>query len=318
MFKIRTLHLNDFKKLEQVSAEKQWLEIFFRNKLVSLLQPFIPYSLRFIPSIHLAVEEENILGFTSLQCSSKTNNCWEIKNVYVQDDVRNEGVGEELVKYALSVYGSYGIEYFFAEVESVNSAALSLFHRCGFRRYAKVYLYEKEFETSNISSVLLDTDFNIKPQTNNLLTDLEKLEISCIPSDLRPALGRSKHYFKDKKDCYVLIDKSRNLIVGWFQLIRQSNEHYFIELLLSPGWDHLYEQLLNTIISDCINLEGHKIILTVKVTDYNTILTQTLSKLGFLSIDVKELLVRTVWQKVKEKRSKVAKVSFPSTAPIRP
>ena len=49
--------------------------------------------------------------------------------------------------------------------------------------------------------------------------------------------------------------------------------------------------------------------------DYCKELSEILPKSGFLPTEVRELLVRTVWQKVKEKRSELAKIGFPSTQP---
>lgn len=319
MFKIRTIKFKDFKELKILCDNFPEINRLEKNKLLSVLQPAIPYNFRMIPSIHLAIEDSTVLGFVILECSSKPNNCWQIQQVFVKDELRKEGIGEELVKYALSVYGGYGVEHFLAEVDSKNFSALTLFHTCGFRRYAKVHYFTKEFDVDSINQeALLEKDFIVRSQIANDLQEIEKLDLSSIPPDLRPALGRSKSYFKGKKNCYILIDKSRNLIIGWFQILKLDSDNYTIELLMSPGWTHLYEQLLNTIISDCIEAENHKIKLTVKVIDYLTELTDILSKLGFLSSEVNELLVRTLWQKVKEKTKQTGKIVIPSTAPIRP
>ena len=72
---------------------------------------------------------------------------------------------------------------------------------------------------------------------------------------------------------------------------------------------------LNTIIYDHLTTKGKKIKLIIKVVDYVTELTHIVTKLGFLPTSVKELLVRTIWQKVKERKKKTAKVGAPSIAP---
>lgn len=318
MFKIKTLRINDLKQIEGICNDKELISILRKNELLCILQPIIPYNLRTFPSAHLAIEEKNILGFILLKCSSKASNTWKIDNVFVQDNLRNEGVGEELLRYVLSVYGSYGVEHFLAEVESTNHAALSLFHRCGFRRYSKVYFYEKEIDPSKLEETfvcLLDKEFSIRSQTYNDLTDLEKLELSSIPPDLRHAIGRSKDYFKERKNSHVLIEKNRHIIIGWFNIEKFSDEHYFIELLLSPGWTHLYTQLLSTMIFDLIANRSQKFKLTIKVNDYTRELTQILSDMRFSACEVRELLVRTIWQRVKGKKEKLAKVGFPYAAP---
>lgn len=318
MFKIRSPQINDLQKLEEFFRSKPSLNIVNSttlNKFSCLAQWIIPHNLRFLPSIHIAVEENNILGFIALRCASRPNNCWQIEEIFVLDEVRNKGIGEELLRYVLSIYGGYGVEHFLAEVDSENYPALSLFHQCAFRRYAKVCFYEKEFETLS-ETPLLDKDFTIRIQTNNDLNDIEKLDLSSIPPDLRPALGRSKEYFKQKKNTFVLVNKSRNLVIGWAQLEKLSDEHYFIEVLASPGWTHLYELFLNTTISHFVN-ETKKFKLTIKVLDYLTELKDILTKSGFLPTNIKELLVRTILQKVKERKEKTAKVTVPSAAPHR-
>ncbi|OGI18331.1 MAG: hypothetical protein A3B68_04665 [Candidatus Melainabacteria bacterium RIFCSPHIGHO2_02_FULL_34_12] len=319
MFKIRTLHISDFLKLKEYLKEDSNLSSISSsttNKIACILQSCIPINLRFVPSIHIAVEGKNILGFVSLKCLSKSNNCWQIEEVFVLDQERNKGVGEELLRYVLSVYGSEGIEHFLAEVDSQNIPAISLFHECGFRRYAKVAFYEKELTLDKLESKsFLDKDFILRAQIKNDMNDLEKLELSTIPSDLRPALGRSKDFFKNIKDSVVMIDKSRNLIVGWSHINKLSTDNYLIELKLSPGWTHLYEGFLNTIIYDYITCEVNKIKLTVKAVDYNTELTQTLAQSGFVQTETKELLVRTIWLKVKERKKKTSPFALPRTAP---
>lgn len=316
MFKIRSPHINDFQKLEELFKDKPPLLQLNKNKLLSLAQPLIPYDLRHLPTIHIADDERNILGYIVLSCASKPNNCWQINEVFVFDEIRNKGIGEELLRYVLSVYGSKGIEHFLAEVDPQNFPAISLFQGCGFRRYAKVGFYEKELAIEVLHTMpLLDNDFILRAQIKNDLAELEKLDLSSIPPDLRPALGRSKEYFKEKKNAFVLIDKSRNLIVGWSQVLVTSDTNYFVELLVSPGWTHLYERFLNTLISDCITVKSPKIKLTVKVIDYLAELTETLNKSGFLRVESKELLVRTIWQKAKEKKLTAAKVGVPWAAP---
>lgn len=319
MFKIRTLQINDLTSLEQLFKENQYLKIFSTkplNKLAFLLQPIIPHNLRTVPSIHLAIHKNTLLGYVILECNSTLNNSWQINEVFVKDEERNKGIGEELIRYVLSVYGSYGVEHFLAEVDSQNFPALSLFHHCGFRRYSKVCFYEKGINVEALQGIsLLDGEFIIRPQTNNDLQEIQKLDFSTIPPDLRPALGRSKDYFKDKKNSIVLIDKSRNLIIGWAYFYKETNNKYFLELLVSPGWTHLYENFLNTIICDHLTCQSNKFTLTVKVVDYITELTEVLTKSGFLASEIKELLVRTIWQKVKEKAKKPARAAVPWAAP---
>ncbi len=317
MFKIRTLQLQNFDLLKEEIKDPFFLKMLNASsvqKLLYVTQSFIPHNLRILPSIHVAFEAKSFLGCIALSSISKSNNCWQIQEVYVPDEMRNKGIGEELLRYVLSVYGGYGIEHFLAEVDSSNFPALSLFHQCGFRRYAKVYFYEKEIDELHEASIL-DSDHIFRQQTNNDLPEIEKLELSIIPPDLRPALGRSKDYFKDKKNAIVLVDKARNLLIGWAQIQEISQEDYSLELLINPGWNHLYENFLNTIIYDHLTTKGKKIKLIIKVVDYVTELTHIVTKLGFLPTSVKELLVRTIWQKVKERKKKTAKVGAPSIAP---
>ena len=318
MIKIRTPNLSDFEKIETILKEPSKLSIFNltpQEKFVCLLQFITPHNLRIIPSIHLAVEGKNTLGFVILRSTSKVNNSWQIDEVYVTDEMRNKGVGEELLRYVLSLYGSYGIEHFLAEVDSQNFPALSLFHECGFRRYARYCFYEKEIDASGLNCELLDRDFVLRQQTPADLSELEKLELSIIPPDLRPALGRAKKYFSKVTNPKVLVDNSRNLIIGWANIQKISEEHCFIELLASPGWTHLYENFLNTLICDCVAFQSNKFKLTVKVVDYITELTQILGKSGFLASEIKELLVRTVWQKVKERKLKTTRTTVPRIVP---
>ena len=314
MFKIRTTRLKDFERLSSIFKDNSLIDILKKNKLAALAQPFIPYSLRTIPSIHLAIEDEHILGFIILKSYSKPNNSWQIDEILVDDQIRMEGVGEELLRYVISVYGSYGIEHFLAEIDSENFAALGLFHQCGFRRCAKVYLYEKEIKKNEELNKISDKDFIVKPQTKNDIQEIEKLELSTIPPDLRTILGRPKNYFKEQKDCFVLIDKSRNITIGWFQIQQIKENHFYVEPLISPGWTHLYEMLLNIILCQCIKKE-EDFKLTVKVVDYITELSSILGKLGFLPVQAKELLVKTIWQRVKERKEKKAKLGVPFTAP---
>ena len=318
MIKIRASVPSDFDKLEELLKDNPLRKILHATTLQRIahsIQFLIPHNFRFFPSIHIAVEGKNILGFVILRCVSRTNNSWQIEEIYVTDEMRNKGVGEELLRYVLSVYGGYGIEHFLAEVDSQNFPALSLFHECGFRRYARYCFNEKEIISNTLNCGLLEKDFILRQQLPGDITEIEKLELSSIPPDLRPALGRSKTYFSQRKNAKVLVDKTRNLIIGWADIQTISSDHSFIELLASPGWTHLYAQFLNTLICDCTGFQNNIFKLTVKVVDYNTELMQILSKSGFLSTEIKELLVRTIWQKVKERKLKSSRVGVPRAAP---
>lgn len=322
MFKIRSLKPRDFEILKKLFKEKEnekLLQILHSstaiNECLFFLQPIIPYNFRGLPSIHLIIEKNNILGYAIVRCLSKPNNAWQIDEVFVLDEIRNEGLGEELIRYILSLYGGYGIEHFLAEIDSNNHPALTVFHQCGFRRFAKVYFYKKEIDTSEIRTCSLDTEFIIRTVMQSDFPELEKLEVSSIPPDLRQVLGKSKEYFKDKKDSIVIIDKKRNHIIGWSQIQKTKEDSYFIELLASPGWTHLYEEFLNTIISDLTSTQNNKAIIIVKAPDYITEFCDVLKNSGFLPAEVKELLVKTIWQKVKERKRKEAKVGVPSIQP---
>ena len=315
MFKIRTPNINDLNKLEKFALtipNVTTLNFILKNKTFCLLQSLVPQNFRFLPSIHVATEEENVLGFIDLRCTSKTNNCWQIDELYVTDEFRNKGIGEELLRYVLSVYGGHGVEHFLAEIDSQNFPALSLFHNCGFRRYSKVFLYEKEINNTD-GLCLLDKDFILRTVNNNDLNEIEKIELSSIPPDFRPAIGRSKEYFKNK-NMVCLIDRNRNLLIGWAQIERKSDDYTQIELILSPGWNHLYEYFFNSLLST-LEYKGKSFRIAVRVHDYLAELTEILTKSGFLSQEVKELLIRTIWQKVKERKPKAAKVGLPRTAP---
>ena len=320
MFKIRTPNRNDLKRLSEFFNNNLTFKEINKtpgNKIACMLGNLLPCNLRFLPSVHIAVDGNNILGYIILRRVSKPNNLWQIDEVFVLDEIRNKGVGEELLRYVLSVYGGYGVEHFLAEVDSQNIPALSLFHQCGFRRYAKVSFYQKEvgIKASGGETALHGKDFILRTQTNNDLAELEKLEVSSIPPDLRPVLGKSKEYFKEKKDSIVVIDRARALIIGWAYIQKQSDESYIIELLANPGWTHLYEQFLNTIICDYIPVQNDKLTLTVKTVDYLTELTEALKKLGFLPVEIHELLVRTIWQKIKERKTQTTQFVKPSIAP---
>ena len=91
-----------------------------------------------------------------------------------------------------------------------------------------------------------------------------------------------------------------------------SENKYLIELILSPGWTYLYEQFLNTLILDYL---PEQTIITVKAPDYINELTAFLKQTGYLTVETKEMLVKTVWQKVKERKTKLAKIGKPSIAP---
>lgn len=314
MFKIKNPGITDLTNLEKLFSDDKYISLLCKNKALTIIQCLLPYNLKFLPSIHIAIDENNILGYVILKCASRPNNSWQIENLFVTSEVRSKGIGEELLRYVLSIYGSYGIEHFLAEVDCQNLPALSLFHQCGFRRYAKVCFYEKETELEVYKDkAVLDKEFLIRQQTNNDLSELEKLDLSSIPPDLRPALGRSKDYFKQKSNSVVLVQKSRNLIIGWAQ-VQKAKDCNFIELLISPGWTHLYEQFLNTIIYESLSTK-EKIKTTVKVIDYLTELMEILNNSGFTQTNIKELLVRTIWQKVKERKTKTAKVSVARTVP---
>lgn len=318
MLKIRTLQISDFDRFQELINQFPDLKKLTNHKAFALLQFYIPHNLRILPSIHIATDQKNILGFIILESLSKANNAWEIKQIFIQDEQRNQDLGEELLKYVLSVYGSYGIEFFLGEVNSQNYNAISLFHKCGFRRYAKVCMYSKEItEVLNNDASALTDDFTLRAQDKNDLNDIVKLDLSCIPPDLRPAIGRSKHYFQAKKNAFVIIDNSRNLIVGWFNIEESEKNIFSLELLISPGWTYLYGDTINTVISSCRENNNHSFLLSIRAIDYNTELTELLSKSGFLASEVKELLVRTIWQKTKVKQKELAKIIFPSTQPVR-
>lgn len=314
----------DYLPAEHVCNHKAF---FFRG--LAFWQHWLPCSWHFAPSVYVAKEDGVILGLVALRPTGKSKDCWLIDHLVVHPHHRGRGVAQELLRYVFALFGSQGVSHFLSEVSDQNSAALSLFGNCGFRRAAKVThyamnLHEKPFRVPDMS-----LPFRLATQADK--QNLFQLHQDVLPADIRQVFSYSpddfavpersyegvpkarKRSFAPRSWFWVLEDNERKVLTCAARVIAHDEHDYHLEFAVHPGWKHLAPDL----VAFCLNaIRGFspRGEVTAKAFDFENELIEALKENGFERSGGFCLLAREHWVRAKrpEKAAERPAVGIPA------
>lgn len=96
--------------------------------------------------IFLAMAGKQALGFTQLYplfASVALQSLWLLNDLFVEPNVREQGVGEALLKQAEQFAGERGSRWLFLRTATDNYPAQRLYERCGWVRDEQFYRYDR-------------------------------------------------------------------------------------------------------------------------------------------------------------------------------
>ncbi len=115
-----------------------------RVQVQALYREWIVKSCRgFANAVWVALQGEKVSGYIS--CHLESPSVGRIGLTGVANDMQSEGIGQKLVKAALTYFAEQGVERVYVVTQGRNLSAQRLYQKCGFRSHALALWYHRWF-----------------------------------------------------------------------------------------------------------------------------------------------------------------------------
>lgn len=284
-------------------------------------QHWLPCNLHVGPSVYLAKDDGVVLGLISVDSLGKSNGCWRINQLVVHKSHRGRGIGQELLKYVLALFGGQGINHFISEIANENTAGLQLLHSCGFRKCSNSTYYQVPLDYQPPQQEDLLTKFRIaQPSDKEMLFDLHQ---SILPQDVRrifelvpddyyvPELNAdtfekmTRRLMRRKRWFWVADESERGVIPCAAKISAHSQGDFHIDIYVNQGWEHMCDDVVKFVLTT-MKKSGMRGTIVFKVYDFQKNLIDCLEGLEFERIGGFTLMVREHWLRAKKKMNTVS------------
>ncbi len=322
MIKIRAMGVRELKQvlnlLERFTDEDfeyRVLENF--QQLYAPIQRFsqmLPPQWQFIPAIYVAVSNGKVLGLIWLSKDGHKASRWKIEQLIIDPDEFSYDVGTQLINYVINRYGAEGVQTFLALVHNRYEQALSLLKSCGFRHVSRLHVFVHEHPSSlavqeaPIGS-LRESDggdrYKLKALHDESLPIEKRIPLEKNPKDfssswLQMFSDRLKGIFHKR---WVVEDRANDLFVGSLEITTENYKDFQLNVMVSPGWQDGYEDLLRYGIQHVMqHTENARI--HVHAYEFHPEFLETLRDLNFQRVYEAELLVKDYWVPLGDKPEK--------------
>lgn len=285
---------------------------------MSFWQHWVPIAFHRTTSVYLAKEDNTVLGLIALDPLGKSNHTWQVNQLVVHPRHRGRGIAEELLRYALALFGGQGISHFLCEVSNQNSSAISLLVSCGFRRCSRITYYQVPIDYSPLEAQYGDSysDYSAfrlaQPADRVKIHDLHQEILSLdarrifnlVPDDYRiNEVKMDKSRFKlEQNELYWVAEESERKVIPCAARVKASkNGDRLIEFYVNSGWSHLATDLINFVIGTTVKAQMQGMVV-IKVFDFQDNVTASLAELGLEPSATCYLLAKEQWMRAKKKK----------------
>lgn len=263
MAKIRKLALRDIQNLKKMISmlpDSENLYFGLHSYVpfpINLIHSFLPLKLKKLNESYVVLEKKELQGMISLNAVSGNPYSWRINKLILKENAYD--AGRQLIDYAIARYGAAGANTFSVRVEESHDEIIELFSKgCGFRVCSSEQLWK--MNEVNLQQPYFDKGF-FRPFKNS-----DALQVSSLCNDLivpyfRYSLEKKKQEFYDpiffglNKTTYfkyVLEDKGKNPIKGYFSIQTDDNKNFILDInLIQPYIEH-YPDVINFAIGQIL------------------------------------------------------------------
>lgn len=279
----------------------------------------LPPHWQFVPAMYVAAARDQVLGLIGLSQDGEKASRWLIDEIIIDPEVSTYDIGTQLVNFVINRYGAGGVQTFLARVLNDDTQTLGLLKSCGFRHCARVHVFHHERPVdipglNNSSKHFLPKGFR-----QACREDAEKLQLlysEAIPAETRLSMEKPRADFsmsfskmcKERmngviKKRWVVEDVARDLLVSSLELTTQNYKDFTLSLMVSPGWQEQFEDLLHFGLSQALTTTKSAQV-SLEVFDFHKEQVALLEKLGFTRHNVAEILVKDYWIPLQDKPDK--------------
>ncbi|MCW5823407.1 MAG: GNAT family N-acetyltransferase [Cyanobacteria bacterium TGS_CYA1] len=286
------------------------------NSKMSFWQHWVPIAFHRTTSVYLAKEDNTVLGLIALDSLGRSNHTWQVNQLVVHPRHRGRGIAEELLRYALALFGGQGISHFLCEVSNQNSSAISLLVSCGFRRCSRISYYQVPIDYSPPEVNYGDADFSafriaqppdgakIYALHQEIIPPEERRIFNFVAEDYRindVKMDRSRFKLEQSELFWVTEETERQVIPCAARVKTSKNGDHLLEFYVNSGWSHLACDLVNFVVGTTIKAQMQGMVV-IKVFDFQDNVAQALSQLGLEPSATCYLMAKEQWMRAKKKK----------------
>ncbi len=315
MAKIRSLALTDIPKLKKMISlisNLNGADVAFGYKSyvpfpLNLINRFLPLRFKFAQDSYVAIEDGKICGLITIKSQERNPLNWRITKLVL--DENGYDIGRQLVSFVIARYGAMGANTFTVKVDENHEELLELFSKgCGFRVCASEQLWK--MEEVKLSSSSLDKGF-FRPFKNSDASVAASIYNELIFPHFRYSLAKMPQEFENvlcsglQKTSffrYVLEDRSKHSIKGYFSIQTEDNENFILNVDLVSAFDNYLCDVINFAISQILMRKKH-FNLYFRNKKYQVSGSKTekyLSDNGFKNVKNQIVLVKDYYKRIQE------------------
>ena len=315
MAKIRNLAFTDIPKLKKmisfISSSTDGDVGFGYKSYVPfplyLMNKAMPLRFKFVPDTYVAIEDNKVCGLITIEPQEKNPQSWRITKLFLDENAYD--VGRQLVSFVIARYGAMGANTFSVKVDEENEELLELFSKgCGFRVCASEQMWK--MEEVKLTSSSLDKAF-FRPFKNSDASVAASIHNELIFPHFRYSLAKTPKEFenvicsglyKTSYFKYVLEDRSKHSIKGYFSIQTDDNLNFVLEVDLVSAFDNYLCDIINFSISQILMRRKvfNLYIVNKKYQTNGSKVEKYLSENGFKNIKNQIVLVKDYYKKIQE------------------
>lgn len=259
MAKIRQFNIFYYNKVCKMlsyisSDEKVSLRATIIGALPDIFQNFLPLFLRNKRESFIAINDESVKAFISLEAASGNSRKWFIKKLFLDRNSFEEG--KQLIDFVVAKYGALGADTFCVLVDEADETSAGLFSKqCGFRLCSREIIYETDdYKFLDTNDDLIDKNLFEIFKNSNSKEAAEFYKEALFPH-FRFSLEKDFQEFKNspfnfyfKSSVKKLFLKENNHIYAFIEIQNCLNNDKIIDLIVAKSHEYDYFRILKSII----------------------------------------------------------------------
>jgi GNAT superfamily N-acetyltransferase len=337
MIKIRALRPGELKQvlalLSRYSDRESEYSVLRKMQQLYIplhrLSQLLPLNCQFMPGIFVAVawdergntpvthpdvgNRDKVLGLVWLSRDGRHSRRWKIDHLVLDPDASSYDVGTQLINYVINRYGGDGVQTFLAYVDQYYNTGLALLKSCGFRRCGRIHYFSRRGPLPARAEEGYTPPAGLRESRSGDASRLAVLYNDMLPPEARICLEKSARDFRSSLPMaigekfrggffkrWVVEDAARNCLVAAIDISTRDYAEFYLDLLVHPAWEILYEEVLAYAIRQVSGMTGQAILHT-DCFEFCRKGLETLEGAAFQRNAIAEVLVKDYWIPLEDK-----------------
>ncbi len=305
MITIRRLTYFDYPKLKKLISylctdTNEKLAKSLMEEPIGLFNAILPLSLKFKSESFILIENKEILGLISVECTPGNPYKINITRLIFKENMYE--IGKQLIDFVVQKNGGKGATSFIVTIDECHEELLDLFiNGCGFRQCAAETLWKIEHPTPEKNNqqwrYAQNSDaIEISELYNAEIVNIYKPSLSRKPEEfMQPLFQGFTDYYKTR---YVIEECKK--ILAYFSITTIDNLNYILDITSNSGYDIDFDKIINIMLCEIASKKKafFPLIKQKKYTNNSEQFGQYLQAKGFIPIQTQNILVKNFYRTI--------------------